>query len=60
MTKKKEEPTPSLDDLTVKDLASLFCLSGLLTSPRWFNAEPQVAAKKATEFADAWVKERKA
>lgn len=59
MSKKKEEPRPpSLDELTVKDLASLFCLSGLLASPRWFNAEPVLTVKKANELADAWVKER--
>lgn len=61
MSKKKEEAKPpSLDELTVKDLASLFILSGLLTHTKAMTTDHVFWVKKANEIADTWVKERTA
>ena len=57
---KIEQPpvAPSLDQMTLKDLASLFALSGLLSHTRALNADPAWTAEKADQFAEAWVKRR--
>lgn len=57
---KIEQPpqAPSLDQMTMKDMASLFALSGLLSQARALNADPAWTAMKADEFADAWVQRR--
>lgn len=57
--KAEQQPqAPSLDQMTLRDLASLFALSGLLSQTRALNADPTWTVMKADEFADAWVQRR--
>ena len=56
--KTKEPREPTLDSMTLKDLASLFVLSGLLGHSRAVNTDAAWAVTKADEIADEWVKRR--
>jgi polysaccharide pyruvyl transferase WcaK-like protein len=60
--KKKDEiekaKAPGLDTMTLRDLASLFVLSGLLGHSRAVNTDAAWAVNKADEIADEWVKRR--
>jgi hypothetical protein len=58
--KTKEPREPTLDSMTLKDLASLFVLSGLLGHSRAVNTDAAWAVTKADEIADEWVKRRTA
>jgi len=61
-TKKKAGAAqPSLDTMTLRDLASLFALSGVLAArdPE-VTLEPKMAAVIADLCADAWIARRPA
>lgn len=62
MTTKKTNPPkePSLDTMTLRDLASLFALSGLTANGKAVNTGAAWTVEKADEIADEWVKRRTA
>jgi hypothetical protein len=59
MTKPKKNEEPTLDQLTMRDLASLFVLSGLLSHSKAVNTDAPWVVTKADEIADEWVNRRK-
>lgn len=60
-TKKTKEPKePTLDTMTLRDMVSLFVLSGLLGNSRAVNTGAAWTVAKADEIADEWMKRRTA
>jgi hypothetical protein len=58
-TREQKEPKePTIDSMTLRDLASLFVLSGLLGHSRAVNTGAAWTVSKADEIADEWVKRR--
>lgn len=58
--KTKEQKEPTLDTMTLRDLVSLFVLSGLLNNSRAVNTGAAWTVTKADEIADEWMKRRTA
>lgn len=56
--KTKEPKEPTLDTMTLRDMASLFVLSGLLGHSRAVNSGADWTVTKADEIADEWVRRR--
>lgn len=51
---KHKPPSPTLDEMNMRDLATMFCLSGLLSSER-YGEDIHVTVNKATTAAECFL-----
>lgn len=53
----KKETIPSLDEMTMRDLAAFFAMQGFCANPEFAESSFEVLARYARKQADAMLKE---